>query len=91
MAKKGNSLIAFIESDLDKTINLTNLISLNNLYLQKSLFMERAILEQNPHWKDKEYQNLKERICFEPIKNNLKVKHIQILTGIRRSGKSSIF
>ncbi|MBX2985013.1 MAG: hypothetical protein KF882_03500 [Bacteroidia bacterium] len=53
--------------------------------------MERAILEQNPHWKDKEYQNLKERICFEPIKNNLKVKHIQILTGIRRSGKSSIF
>ena len=53
--------------------------------------MEKAILKQNPHWNGKVYQNLQERSIFASIKNNLQVKHIQVLTGIRRSGKSSIF
>jgi len=53
--------------------------------------MERAILEQNPHWRGQIYQNLYERSFFESIKNNLQVRHIQVLTGIRRSGKSSGF
>ena len=53
--------------------------------------MEKAILNQNPHWNGKLFQNLQERSCLESIKENLQIKHIQILTGIRRSGKSSIF
>lgn len=53
--------------------------------------MERAILEQNPHWRGEIYQNLYERSFFDRLKNNLQVKHIQVLTGIRRSGKSSGF
>ncbi len=53
--------------------------------------MERAIIDQNPHWGANVYQNLHERSFFESIKNNLQVKHIQVLTGIRRSGKSSGF
>ncbi|MDL2221984.1 ATP-binding protein [Parabacteroides sp. OttesenSCG-928-N08] len=53
--------------------------------------MERAIIEQNPHWLGRIYPNLHERSFFNSIKNNLQVRHIQVLTGIRRSGKSSIF
>lgn len=53
--------------------------------------MERAILEQNPHWKGQIYKHLHERNIFKSIKNNLQVRHIQVLTGIRRSGKSSVF
>lgn len=53
--------------------------------------MERAILEQNPHWKGENYKNLYKRSFFDRLKDNLQVKHIQILTGIRRSGKSTIF
>ena len=53
--------------------------------------MERAILRQNPHWTGGIYRHLQERSCFAGIKNNLQVKHVQVLTGIRRSGKSSLF
>jgi len=53
--------------------------------------MERAIIDQNPHWKGAVYQHLNERCFFESLRNNLQVKHIQVLTGIRRSGKSSGF
>jgi len=53
--------------------------------------MEKAIIVQNPHWKGQCYQHLHERSSLMDIKNNLKVRHIQVLTGIRRCGKSSIF
>ena len=53
--------------------------------------MENAILKQNPHWDGKIYPRMQERAFFASIKNNLQVRHIQVLTGIRRSGKSSVF
>jgi len=53
--------------------------------------MEQAIINQNPHWSGKCYQNLQERSLYNSLLNNLHTKHIQILTGIRRSGKSSLF
>jgi len=53
--------------------------------------MEQAIINQNPHWSGKRYQNLQERSLYDSLLNNLQTKHIQILTGIRRSGKSSLF
>jgi len=53
--------------------------------------MEQTIIDQNPHWTGKKYQNLQQRDVFEILKTNLQTKHIQILTGIRRSGKSTLF
>jgi len=53
--------------------------------------MEQAIINQNPHWNGKTYQNLQERSLCETLLDNLQTKHIQILTGIRRSGKSTFF
>ncbi len=55
------------------------------------IVMERAIINQNPHWTGKRYQNLQERSLYNTLSNNLQTRHIQILTGIRRSGKSSFF
>jgi len=53
--------------------------------------MEQTIISQNPHWTGKKYSNLLQRKVFESLKTNLQTRHIQILTGIRRSGKSSLF
>jgi len=53
--------------------------------------MEQTIINQNPHWIGKKYSNLLQRKVFESLKTNLQTRHIQILTGIRRSGKSSLF
>ena len=53
--------------------------------------MEQTIIDQNPHWAGKKYSNLQQRKVFDLLKMNLQTKHIQILTGIRRSGKSSLF
>ena len=62
------------------------------MYLCKKKFcMESTIINQNPHWTGKKYSNLRQRQVFESLKTNLQTKHIQILTGIRRSGKSSLF
>jgi Predicted ATPase (AAA+ superfamily) len=59
--------------------------------LQKFFDMEQTIINQNPHWTGKKYSNLLQRKVFESLKTNLQTRHIQILTGIRRSGKSSLF
>ena len=53
--------------------------------------MEQTIIAQNPHWTGKKYSNLLPRKVFESLRKNMQTKHIQIVTGIRRSGKSSLF
>ncbi|MDP8079935.1 ATP-binding protein [Phocoenobacter skyensis] len=52
--------------------------------------MEKVIISQNKHW-EKAYSGLYERNIFSQLLANLETKHIQILQGIRRSGKSSLF
>jgi len=52
--------------------------------------MEKVILSQNKHWKNR-YTNLYGREILDLLINNLKTKHIQVLQGIRRSGKSTLF
>lgn len=52
--------------------------------------MEKVIISQNKHW-EKAYSGLYERNIFSQLVANLDTKHIQILQGIRRSGKSSLF
>ena len=52
--------------------------------------MENVILSQNKHWKNR-YKNLYKRDIFEKLERNLQTKHIQVIQGIRRSGKSTLF
>jgi predicted AAA+ superfamily ATPase len=52
--------------------------------------MEKVILSQNKHW-NKPYENLYERDVIADLVKKLDVKHIQVLQGIRRSGKSTLF
>jgi len=52
--------------------------------------MENVILSQNKHWKS-EYNNLYKRDVFVKLTRNLETKHIQVVQGIRRSGKSTLF
>lgn len=52
--------------------------------------MNNVIISQNRHW-DKKYPSLYKRGVFSKLVQNLETKHIQVLQGIRRSGKSSLF
>jgi len=52
--------------------------------------MNNILISQNKHWENT-YKNLYERDVFQKLLTNLQTKHIQILQGISRSGKSSLF
>jgi len=52
--------------------------------------MEKVILSQNRHW-NKPYADLYARDVFADLVKKLDMKHIQVLQGIRRSGKSTLF
>ena len=52
--------------------------------------MNNVIISQNRHW-ESNYKNLYDRDIFQKLIKNLNSKHIQVLHGIRRSGKSSLF
>jgi len=52
--------------------------------------MNNVIISQNRHW-EKRYTKLYPRDIFVTLIKNLKTKHIQVLQGIRRSGKSTLF
>ena len=53
--------------------------------------MEKVLLIQNKHWSDGAYKNLYNRQVVDSILNKSELKEIQILLGVRRSGKSTIF
>lgn len=52
--------------------------------------MNNAIIAQNKHWEDR-YTGLYNRAVFDELLTHLEVRHIQVLQGIRRCGKSSLF
>lgn len=52
--------------------------------------MNKVLISQNKHW-EKRYEHLYERDVFSKLIYNLQTKHIQVLQGIRRAGKSSLF
>ncbi|MFO8240831.1 MAG: ATP-binding protein [Dissulfuribacterales bacterium] len=52
--------------------------------------MEKILLSHNKHWKGL-YADLYQRQVFHRLLKNLNTKHIQVLQGIRRSGKSTLF
>lgn len=53
--------------------------------------MESRLLRLNKHWSGEKYGALHHRFLTENLKKKKHLPHIQVLTGIRRSGKSTIF
>jgi len=53
--------------------------------------MDSILAIQNRHWKSERYGDLIERKSLREILHRSALKEIQVLTGMRRSGKSSIF
>lgn len=52
---------------------------------------DKVVLAQNKHWISGKYTDLMARDCLVELIKSLHLKEMQILQGIRRSGKSSIF
>lgn len=52
--------------------------------------MQKILLTQNPHW-EKPYENLYPRELLTQLTEKLSLRQIQVLQGVRRSGKSSLF
>lgn len=52
--------------------------------------MEDTILKHNPHWKQS-YDNIYHRELLTTLTDELHLKQIQVLKGIRRSGKTTLF
>jgi predicted AAA+ superfamily ATPase len=53
--------------------------------------MEKALIIQNRHWNNERYTRLIDRDLLDSIASKLRIKEIQVLLGVRRSGKSTIF
>ena len=53
--------------------------------------MERALNIQNRHWTEGKYEHYLDRELFEVSLKRFNLKEMLVLTGIRRSGKSTIF
>jgi len=53
--------------------------------------MEKAIMSHNRHWKKQKYQELFHRDIARKLITQIDYKEIEVLQGIRRSGKSTIF
>lgn len=51
--------------------------------------LEQTLIDQNPHWDAKSYDHQYERIHNKEAIKDLNFEEIQIVTGIRRSGKST--
>ena len=52
--------------------------------------MQKVLLTQNIHW-ERAYKGLYRRDVFDKLESFLETKQIQVIQGIRRSGKSTLF
>lgn len=53
--------------------------------------MEKTLIRQNPQWSGKAFDNLCLRDIMENLLKKKNMRHVQILTGVRRCGKSTVF
>lgn len=53
--------------------------------------MEKTLVQQNPQWNGKSFKGLSERKVMKNLLEKKNLPHIQILTGVRRCGKSTLF
>lgn len=52
--------------------------------------MDKALILQNKHWQNQKYKELNKRKILSKIIKKLELKEIEIITGVRRSGKSAL-
>ena len=55
------------------------------------IIMEATLFRLNKHWTGEKYASVHYRSLVDNLMKKKNLPHIQVLTGIRRSGKSSIF
>ena len=53
--------------------------------------MEKTLIRQNPQWNGKTFENLCQRNIMDNLLKKKNMRHVQILTGVRRCGKSTVF
>lgn len=53
--------------------------------------MEKTLIQQNPQWNGQPFEGLTGRKVMENLTAKQGLPHIQILTGVRRCGKSTVF
>lgn len=53
--------------------------------------MEKTLVQQNPQWNGKPFKGLTDRKVMQNLLAKQTLPHIQILTGVRRCGKSTVF
>lgn len=53
--------------------------------------MEQTLIRQNKHWSGQKYSELHNRSIMNNLLSKKSLPHIQILTGVRRCGKSTVF
>lgn len=53
--------------------------------------MEKTLIRQNPQWSGRPFDNLCERDIMVNLLKKKDLRHVQILTGVRRCGKSTVF
>lgn len=53
--------------------------------------MEQTLVQQNPQWRGGTFDGLAERTVMGSLLKKQDLPHIQILTGVRRCGKSTVF
>jgi ATP-binding protein len=53
--------------------------------------MEQTLVQQNPQWRGKPFKGLADRKIMRNLQKKQALPHIQIITGVRRCGKSTVF
>jgi predicted AAA+ superfamily ATPase len=53
--------------------------------------MEKTFIRQNPQWEGKTFEGLCRRSVMDNLLKKKNMRHVQILTGVRRCGKSTVF
>lgn len=53
--------------------------------------MEKTLIRQNPQWNGTEFKDLCNRDIMVNLLKKKNLRHVQILTGVRCCGKSTLF
>lgn len=53
--------------------------------------MEQTLVQQNTQWQGEPFKGLKDRKIMQNLLKKQALPHIQIITGVRRCGKSTVF
>lgn len=53
--------------------------------------MEKTLIRQNQQWNGEIFDNLSPRDIMDSLLKKKSMRHVQILTGVRRCGKSTVF